>query len=96
MHSLYVPDPVGEVKFTGHATIELLFPPVQYELLVQIGHGLVPDLEPFPKYPGAQRHWFCEDESPELKVLLGQRLLAPAMHQELIGQAEQVLAPSKK
>ena len=51
--------------------------------MVQMGHGLVPDLEPLPKYPDAHRHWFCEVERTALSVLLGQTLFAPAMHQEL-------------
>ena len=93
VQSLSAADPVGEVKFAGHAAIRLPFPPAQYDPLVQMGHGLVPDLEPFPKYPGAHRHWFCEVESPGLMVLLGQRLLVPAMHQELLGHAEQLLLP---
>ena len=49
-------EPTGEVKFAGHVTISSPFPPGQYESALQIGHGLVPDLEPLPKYPGAQRH----------------------------------------
>ncbi len=57
--------------------------------MVQMGHGLVPDLEPLPKYPDAHRHWFCENERTAQSVLLGQRLFAPAMHQELAGQDEQ-------
>ena len=81
-------EPAGDVKFTAHDTIRSLFPPAQYEPLVHMGHGLVPDLEPLPKYPGAQRHWFCEEERAELKVLLGHAFNAPAMHQELRVHAE--------
>ena len=70
------------------------FPPGQYAPLVQMGHGLVPDREPLPKYPGAHRHWFWDVERPGLRVLLGQALFTPAMHQELSGQGEQLFPPS--
>ena len=35
-------------------------------------------------------------ESAELRVLLGQRLLAPATHQEFVGQGEQILLQLRK
>jgi len=63
--------------------------------MVQMGHGLVPDLEPLPKYPDAHRHWFCDVESAGLSVLLGQTLFAPAMHQEFEGHGGHML-PSRK
>ena len=88
VHSSIEIAPVGEVKFTGQDTIRSSFPPTQYEPLVQMGHGLVPALEPLPKYPGAHRHLFCVVDSSGLRVLLGQKLLAPAMHHELAGHRE--------
>jgi hypothetical protein len=88
VHSLIETAPVEEVKFTGQETMRSEFPPAQYDPLVQIGHGLVPDLEPLPKYPGAQRHWFCEVENKGLRVLLGHWLLTPATHHEFSGQGE--------
>jgi hypothetical protein len=88
MQSLAAADPVDEVKLSGQACIRSAFPPGQYEPLVQMGHGLVPALEPLPKYPGAHRHWFCVLERPGLRVLLGQRLFAPAIHHELAGHWE--------
>lgn len=60
-----------------------------------MGHGLVPDLEPLPKYPGAQRHWFCEEEISGLRLLLGHSFSAPATHHELLGHAVQI-SPSRK
>jgi hypothetical protein len=88
-HELTKLDPAGDVKFTEQAVIRSSLPPAQYDPLVQRGHGLVPVLDPLPKYPGAHRHWFWEDESAELRVLLGQAFTAPAMHQELVVQGEQ-------
>ncbi len=80
--------PADEVKLTGQACISSAFPPGQYEPLVQMGHGLVPDREPFPKNPGAHRHWFWELERTGLSVLLGHWLFAPAMHHELAAHWE--------
>ena len=91
VHALIELEPAGEVKLAGQATMRSEFPPGQYEPPVQTGQGLVPLLEPLPKYPGAHRHWFWEVESVGLRVLLGQRLFAPAMHQELVGHTEQML-----
>jgi hypothetical protein len=96
VQSLIETAPVEEVKFTGQEIMRSEFPPAQYDPLVQMGHGLVPDLVPLPKYPGAQRHWFWVVESAELRVLLGQRLLAPAMHHEFTGHGEQMLLPLRK
>jgi hypothetical protein len=90
IQALLLLEPCGDVKFAGHAMIKSLFPPGQYDPLVQIGQGLVPDLEPLPKYPGAHRHWFWDVESAGLRVLLGHALFAPAMHQELMGHEGQV------
>ena len=87
-------EPVGEVKFAGHVISSSAFPPGQYASAVQMGQGLVPALEPFPKYPGAQRHWFCVVESTELRLLVGHSFLAPATHHELLGHDVQML-PSR-
>jgi hypothetical protein len=88
-------EPTDEVKFSGQATTSSSFPPGQYDPALQIGHGLVPALEPLPKYPGAQRHWFCVVERAWLRLLVGQSFFAPAMHQKLSGHDEQ-RSPSRK
>jgi hypothetical protein len=95
MQELESLEPTGEVEFPWQATTISAFPPGQYEPALQMGHGLVPALEPLPKYPGAQRHWFCVVERAWLRLLVGQSFFAPAMHQELRGHDEQ-RSPSRK
>jgi hypothetical protein len=58
-------------------------------------HGLVPELEPFPKYPGAHKHWFWEVDFKGLRVLPGQKFFSPKTHQKLTGHWEQRL-PSRR
>ncbi len=95
MQSLKEEDPVDEVKFSGQEIIRSSFPPGQYEPAVQMGQGLVPALDPLPKYPGMQRHLFCENEDTGPAVLLGQLFFDPAMHHESSGQVEHT-SPSVK
>ena len=84
-------EPEGEVKFSGHEIIRSLFPPGQYRPPGQMEQGLVPELEPLPKYPGAHKHWFWEVDPKGLRVFLGQTYVSPKPHQKLTGHWEQVL-----
>jgi hypothetical protein len=45
-------EPTGEEKLAGQATETLLLPPAQKNPALHLEHGLVPEIDPLPKYPG--------------------------------------------
>jgi hypothetical protein len=71
----------------GHEIDTLLLPPGQKKPALQMGHGLVPVMDPFPAYPGKHRHEFWLKLRAAEYELVGHVFCTLALHQLPAGHA---------